>query len=115
VSLRTSLALLPDDRATATAVREVLAFFRAHAHEPVSATRVSRATGLSPERVEPVLEAFAKGLVIDCDGDPLNESSSFDPDTMLALEIRRYLRIGESVHSRANAGVIRYRGRQGLG
>jgi len=115
VSLRTSLALLPDDRATGTAVREVITFFRAHAHEPVSPARVSRATGLAPERVEPVLEALAKGLVIDCDGDPLKEPSSFDPDTMLALEIRRYLRVGDNAHSRVNAGVIRYRGRQGMG
>lgn len=115
MSLRTSLALLPDDRATGTAVREVITFFRAHAHEPVPPARVSRATGLSPDRVEPVLEALAKGLVIDCHGDPLTEPSSFDPDAMLALEIRRYLRIGESAHTRAKAEVIRYRGRQGLG
>lgn len=115
MSLRTSLALLPDDRATGTAVREVILFFHAHAHEPVEASRVVRATGLSADRVEPVLTALAKGLVIDCDGDPLKEPSSFDPDTMLALEIRRFLRVEDSAHSRASAGVIRYRGRQGLG
>ena len=112
MSLRTTLALLPDDRATDAAVREVIAFFRAHAHEPVDASRVIRATGLPAERAEPVLQALAKGRVIDCDGDPLRESSSFDPDTMLALEVRRFLRSGDSASSRMQTGVNRYRGRQ---
>lgn len=110
-----SLALLSDDRATGTAVREVLSFFRAHAHEPLEPTRVVRATGLSADRVEPVLSALAKGLVIDCDGDPLKQPSSFDPDAMLALEIRRFLRQGDGASSRTNEGMNRYRGRQGLG
>jgi hypothetical protein len=95
-------------------VREVIAFFRAHPHELVEPTRVSRATGLDPARVEPVLQALAKGRVIDCDGDPLTQASSFDPDTMLAMEVRRFLRVRESASSRMQAGVDRYRGRQGL-
>ena len=114
MSLRTTLTLLPDDRATDAAVREVIAFFHAHAHEPVEPSRVSRATGLSADRVEPVLEALAKGRVIDCDGDPLTKPSSFDPDTMLAMEVRRFLRVSDSTSSRMRAGVDRYRGRQGL-
>ena len=114
LGLRTTLALLPDDRATDAAVREVIAFFHAHAHEPVEASRVIRATGLSADRIEPVLQALAKGRVIDCDGDPLDKPSSFDPDTMLALEVRRFLRAGENTSSRIHAGVNRYRGRQGF-
>ena len=113
MGLRTTLTLLPDDRGTDAAVREVIAFFHAHAHEPVEPSRVIRATGLSAARVEPVLRALAKGRVIDCDGNPLEEPSFFDPDTMLALEIRRFLRAGESAASRVHAGVNRYRGRQG--
>ena len=114
MGLRTTLALLPDDRATGAAVREVIEFFRAHAHEPVEPARVSRATGISSDRVEPVLQALAKGRVIDCDGDPLTQPSSFDPDTMLAMEVRRFLNIRDSASSRMQAGVDRYRGRQGL-
>jgi hypothetical protein len=114
VGLRSTLALLPDDRATDAAVREVITFFRAHAHEPVDARRVSRATGMSPDRVDPVLQALAKGRVIDCDGDPLTQPCSFDPDTMLAMEVRRFLRVSDSASSRMQAGVDRYRGRQGL-
>ena len=112
--MRTTLALLPDDRATDAAVREVIEFFRAHAHEPVELPRVIRATGLPAERVEPVLTALAKGRVIDCDGDPLMKPSSFDPDTMLALEVRRFLGAGDSATSRMSASVNRYRGRHGL-
>lgn len=114
MSLRTSLALLPDDRGTDATVREVIAFFRAHPHEPVDASRVARATGMSSERVDPVLQALAKGRVIDCDGDPVIRPCSFDPDTMLALEIKRFLRAGDSASSRVHAGVDKYRGRQGL-
>ncbi len=114
MSLRTTLALLPDDRGTDVAVREVIAFFRAHAHEPVEPSRVARATGLSADRVEPVLQALAKGRVVDCDGDPLTDPCSFDPDTMLAMEVRRYLRVSDSASSRVQAGVNRFRGRQGL-
>ena len=113
MSLRTTLTLLPDDRATDTAVREVIAFFRAHPHESVEPSRVARATGLSVDRVEPVLQALAKGRVIDCDGDPLTEPSSFDPDTMLAMEVRRFLRVSDSASSRMHVGVNRYLGRQG--
>lgn len=113
MSLRTTLTLLPDDRATERAVREVIAFFRAHAHEAVEPSRVARATGLSADRVDPVLQALAEGRVIDCDGDPLTKPSSFDPDTMLAMEVRRFLRSGEIASSRMHAGVNRYLGRQG--
>lgn len=114
MGLRTTLALLPDDRATDSAVREVIAFFRAHAHEPVEASRVARATGLSSQRVDPVIGALVKGRVLDCDGDPLMEPSRFDPDTMLAMEVRRFLRDRDSASTRAHAGVDRFRGRQGL-
>lgn len=114
MSLRTSLALLPDDRGTNATVHEVIAFFRAHAHEPVEASRISRAIGMDAERVEPVLQALATGRVIDCDGDPLIHPCSFDPDTMLALEIKRFLRVGDSASSRMHSGVTKYRGRQGL-
>jgi hypothetical protein len=114
VSLRTTLALLPDDRGTDVAVREVIEFFRAHAHEPVEPSRITRATGLSADRVEPVLQALAKGRVVDCDGDPLTDPSSFDPDTMLAMEVRRYLRFSDSATSRVQTGMNRFRGRQGL-
>jgi hypothetical protein len=114
LGLRATLALLPDDRATDAAVREVIEFFRAHAHEPIDAHRISRATGLSHQRVDPVIEALAQGRVIDCDGDPLKEPSSFDPDTMLAMEVRRFLRTRDNASSRVHAGVDRFRGRQGL-
>jgi len=113
MGLRTALALLPDDRATDAAVREVVAFFHTHAHEPVEPMRVVRATGLLGERTEPVLQALAKGGVINCDGDPLKEPSSFDPDTMLALEVKRFLRVGDGASSRIHASVSKYRGRQG--
>jgi hypothetical protein len=52
--------------------------------------------------------------VVDCDGDPLTDPSSFDPDTMLAMEVRRYLRSSDSATSRVQTGVNRFRGRQGL-
>ncbi len=113
MGLRKALASLPDDRATVATVREVVAFFDAHAHEPIEPDRVSRAIAMSHDRTDPVLKALAESFVIDCDGDPRLAPSSYDPDTVLALEVRRFLRGKDGSTMRLQSGVDRYRGRFG--
>lgn len=115
MSLRTALASLPDDRATAHAVYEVLACFASHSEEPIDCTRVSRATCLDIERVAPVFEALARARVIDCDGDPLTGSCLFRPDSVLSLEITRYLRSGTSDSAKMQVSIGKFRSRQGRG
>jgi len=115
VSLRTALAGLPDDRATTHATREVIACFAMHIGEPLPATRVSRSTGLDISRVEPVLAALAKSVVIDCDGDPSLGSCTFKPDAVLKLEVERYLRQGGSDTARMQSSIGKFRSRLGHG
>jgi hypothetical protein len=105
--------VLPDDRATVSAAREILAFFNAHAHEPISPDRLVRATGLPADRTEAVLGVLAGSFVLDCDGDPGLAPSSYDPDTVLALEVRRFLRVHEATNTRLQSDIDRFRGRHG--
>lgn len=113
MSLRKALTLLPDDRATVNVTREAVAFFSAHPREPIEPERVYRALGMPAARVEPVLRALADSFVIDCDGDPRLDPCRFDPDSILQLEVNRFLRVKDTNQSRLQSGVDRYRGRYG--
>jgi hypothetical protein len=113
VSLRTALASLPDDRTTACAVREVVAFYAAHEHTPIDPLRLSRATAISAERVVTVVQALCSAGVLHCDGDPHLKGSSFDPDRVLAMEVDRFLRSACAPNARLQASVGRYLNRFG--
>jgi len=113
VSLRTALASLPDDRTTASAVREVVAFYAAHEHTPLDLTRISRATSISSDRVAFVVQALCSAGVLHCDGDPHLRGSTFDPDHVLSMEVDRFLRTGAAPNARLQAGVGRYLNRFG--
>ena len=113
MSLRTALAALPDDRNTAIAVREVVAFFAAHQKEPMDLDRVSRATSLGSGRVETVAQALCSAGVLHCDGDPRLKDVSFEPDHILAMEVDRFLRTSGLSTSRFQASVGKYRNRFG--
>jgi hypothetical protein len=114
VSLRKALAALPDDRDTVLAARKVINYFHRHAHDPVGPDRVARATGLSRESAEPVINALALGGVLNCDGDkPYLAECRYDPDRMLALEVDRFMRTSDSASARLQSGADRYRERYG--
>ena len=113
MSLRTALASLPDDRQTASAVREVVAFFAAHAHTPIDLERLARATAISADRLRFVVQALCSTGVLHCDGDPQLNGSSFDPDRVLSMEVDRFLRSSGVPTARLQASVGRYRNRFG--
>lgn len=113
MGLRRALASLPDDRATVTAAREVAAFLDMHPGEPFIAERIMRSTGVSAERITPVLSAFAAAFVIDCDGDPRRDECVYHPDSVLEIEVRRFLRGADGATHRLQGGVDRYRDRFG--
>ena len=113
MSLRKALAVLPDDRATAHAVHEIMSFFVAHEGEGLTADRVASATALSFMRIEPVLKALASAEVIDCDGDPRLHTCIYSADTILALEVKRYLRVADGASSRQQSSINKFRGRYG--
>lgn len=115
MSLRTALASLPDDRRTATAVREIVAYFDEHRSQPVDARRVERATGVSHELTRSVVSALVSNFVLDCDGDSTTDTCVFVPDTVLSLEVDRFLRSGTGSGGQLQRGVDRYRNRFGGG
>jgi hypothetical protein len=105
--------MLPDDRATAVAVRGVLLFFHSHAQEELGLERVTRATSLDDERVLPVLTALAAGTVIHCDGDTHGSTCRYQPDRVTSIEVDRYLRVAGGSSVKQQSGIGRYRDRFG--
>lgn len=115
MSLRTALAALPDDRAAIHAVREVIGCFASHRGVPMPAARVSSATGLEPDRVLPVLRALVAARVLDFDHDSGGGAYTFDPDSILQLEVDRFLRSGNPDAARMQSSIGRFRSRLGHG
>lgn len=113
MSLRTALTSLPDDRESVRAVHEVVACFSSHRGEALGAERVARIVGLSRQRADSVLWALADALVIDCDGDPSSLPCTFAPDSVLALEVERFLREGDSGTARLQSSTGKFRQRYG--
>lgn len=113
MSLRRALAELEGDRESVTIAKQVVAFLDHHKGVPFAADRIERATGLSASRVAPVLQALARGYVIDCDGDPRLDSCNYTPDTALDIEVRSFLRTSGSVDSGLQRRVDRFRGSYG--
>ena len=66
-------------------------------------------------RVLPVLGALSKSVVIDCDGDPSLGSCTFEPNSVLKLEVERYLRTGGSDVARTQSSIGKFRSRLGRG
>lgn len=95
------------------ALREVLAFLSMHVGERVDVDRVGRATGLAVPRVTPVLKALTDASVVDCDGDSCDGAIVFEPDTVVRLEVRRFLKSGGEPERRLQRGTDRFRDRFG--
>lgn len=113
MSLKRALIELPDDRDSVAATREVVAYFDRHQGENVDPGRISGAIGIAALRVAPVLTALAHAHVIDCDGDPLTECCSYHPDTVLNLEVRRFLKASGEVDLGLQRRVEKFRGTYG--
>ncbi|HSK47675.1 MAG TPA: hypothetical protein VLA05_06705 [Coriobacteriia bacterium] len=111
MSLRRALDVLPDDRATVSAARQILAFFESHPKEPVDRDRLGRVTGLAPERVDAVMHIFEEAFVIDCAGSM--DSWIYTPTTLLGLEVQRYLRSASGSGAKLQQGAERFRNRYG--
>lgn len=115
MSLRRALAALPDDRDTATATREIVAFFDSHKGETIDSRRLARVTGLGEVRIAPVLGALATASVVDCDGDSDCGECVYRPDGALDVEVRRFLRVSGAAGNGLQRRVDRFRGSFGQG
>lgn len=112
VSLRRALDVLPDDRATTSAARQLLAFMESHSGESVSPERLMRATGLTREKVDVLMRIFVDAFVVDCAGSD-EPAWVFTPAPLLTLEVQRYLRSASSTGSQLQRGTERFRSRFG--
>lgn len=115
MSFRRAIEALSDDRETVMATREIVAFFQRHRGEAVERSRVARATGVPAGRVEAILGALAGAHVIDCDRDSSTADVTYNPDSVLELEVRRFLRVSDTVGSGLRRKADRFRGRFGSG
>lgn len=113
MSLRRALAALPDDVESRAAVRGVLGFLEGHVGEPLDAERVRKSTGVSAVQLEAVLKAMQAVEVVDCDGDSRVDSFVYAPDSVLQLEVRRFVRSAGNAEQLLQRGVDRFRGRFG--
>ena len=113
MSLRTALTSLPDDRDSVRTTREVVASFASHRGEPLDSGRIARIAGYPREHTDPVLQALASALVIDCDGDPSSFPCTYAPDLVLSLEVERFLRAGDPGTARLQSSTDRFRQRYG--
>jgi len=112
VSLRRALDVLPDDRATVSAARQLIVFMESHSGESVSSERLARATGLAPEEVDRLMRIFVDSFVIDCAGSE-DPAWVFTPTPLLTLEVQRYLRSASSTGSQLQRSTERFRSRYG--
>ena len=112
MSLRKALAALPDDRATISAAREVLRFFSTHPDEFVDDERVVRATRVTHTQAGLILKVLADARVLDCGGSG-GLDHRYAPDTLLALEMKRYLQLGSTPSSTRQQSTDRFRSRYG--
>jgi len=107
--------MLPDDRDTVAAVREVVTYLDHHRCEPVPAARIATVTGLPSASVVSVFAALLKGFVVSCDGDPRSDPCTYSPDAVLSLEVNRFLRVAGGSAARLQRGVDRFRSSFGTG
>lgn len=116
MSLRKALAALPDDRNTRTAIYKTVSFLDSHREREHDIAGIVRATGVEEQRIETVLAVFASAFVVDCDGDSRFGRYTFKPDSVLALEVRQFLRNAggsASEDARMRRNVDRFLGRRG--
>jgi hypothetical protein len=111
MSLRTALEMLPADRKTRFAVREIVAYFSRHPDEWLAVERVSRVTEVPSEQVRRVLDVLASAFVLDSDDD--SEEFRYERDPLLDREIKRYLRRADTHTQLQRSNLEEFRRRFG--
>ncbi len=109
MGLDRALHALPDDRGTENAVRDVLQLMSRHAGEWMRTTDVSRSVEQPEHRVAVILSTLVDGLVLRSEGDRFR----YDRDSIVDMDIRRFLNRSEAHNRLAQNNLARYRDRFG--
>jgi hypothetical protein len=113
MSLASAIRSLPDDRASRSAVRSVVAFISEHPGEALPTRRIAAATGVEAVEVESVVGALKRGFVVDCGSD--SGACRYQPTPVLSAEVDRFLHSSARSHDRFRSNVDRFRGGYGRG
>lgn len=109
MSLRKALEGLPHDRVAEAATRDVISLFTRRPGEWLAEAEVERVIASSADIVERVLAVLTDSLVLDSRDGPL--MYRYRPETLIELEVDRYLR-RVSVHDDVvRSNVARFRER----
>jgi hypothetical protein len=111
MGLKRAIELLPCDRATQTALRDVVRFLGAHTGEWFDSGHIARVSVAAPEQVDVVLEVLCRTFVIDCSGVPAQYR--FEGDRVTRFEIEGFLRRADRNSGAVQSNVERFRERYG--
>lgn len=97
------------DRATENTVREMLHVLADHPHQWFSAAEVAHRVERPESFVTVILSKLAEGFVVVADGSRYR----IDPDPVVDLDVRRFLRRSEVHNQLAQDNLARFRDRYG--
>lgn len=109
MSLDRALTGLPGDRATETAVREILEVMSVHAGEWMSASDLSVRLKRQDSTVSVILSCLASGYVLKADGNRYR----YERDPVLELDVQRFLRRSGAHSQLAQDNLAKFRDRYG--
>ncbi len=111
MGLSTAMNLLGDDRQTKSSTREVLGVMTDTSGRWFTPREIEQRTLLDHETVSCVLQALAMGRVLDFE--PASGSYRYQQDTVLDLEVRRFVRHVDDYERAHRTNVDRFRQRYG--
>ena len=111
MSLKSALLLLPLDRETSCATRDVLDLFRRHPDEWFRVAQIAGSVNRSSTLVGDILEVLRGNAVLDFDSTV--RSYRYRRDTLLDIEIDRFVRRVEGGSNVVQSNVERFRQRYG--
>lgn len=103
------MALLPSDRSTEDAVRDILEIARVHTGEWLGASEVARRLQRPEESVRVILSRLAEGRVLNRDGDRFR----YDSETLLDLDVERFMRRSQQHTQFQQNNLAKFRDRFG--
>jgi DNA-binding IclR family transcriptional regulator len=110
MSLKRALEKIPDDRTSEAAAKDILRLFRHHPDESLSVNDVARRAGLNESTVGMILCVLADSYVLSSDADRY----LYHRDTIVDMEIERFLRRAETHNEFVQSNVAKFRERYGV-